>query len=63
MTDTTNPDAACSPSGDPYLLTPGPLTTSLSVKQAMLHDFGSRDASLHRFECAYPRSPGGDRQW
>jgi 2-aminoethylphosphonate-pyruvate transaminase len=28
---------------DPYLLTPGPLTTSLSVKQAMLHDWGSRD--------------------
>ncbi len=28
---------------DPWLLTPGPLTTSLSVKQAMLHDFGSRD--------------------
>ena len=30
-------------SRDPWLLTPGPLTTSLSVKQAMLHDFGSRD--------------------
>lgn len=29
---------------DPWLLTPGPLTTSLTVKQAMLHDFGSRDA-------------------
>jgi 2-aminoethylphosphonate-pyruvate transaminase len=28
---------------DPWLLTPGPLTTSLSVKQAMLHDWGSRD--------------------
>jgi 2-aminoethylphosphonate-pyruvate transaminase len=27
---------------DPWLLTPGPLTTSLSVKQAMLHDWGSR---------------------
>ncbi len=46
MTDTTNPDAARSPSGDPYLLTPGPLTTSLSVKQAMLHDYGSRDATF-----------------
>jgi len=44
MTDSSNSDAACSPSGDPYLLTPGPLTTSLTVKQAMLHDFGSRDA-------------------
>ncbi|HKJ51991.1 MAG TPA: 2-aminoethylphosphonate--pyruvate transaminase [Gammaproteobacteria bacterium] len=39
-------DAAESPSGDPYLLTPGPLTTSLSVKQAMLHDYGSRDAAF-----------------
>jgi len=27
----------------PYLLTPGPLTTSQSVKQAMLADWGSRD--------------------
>ena len=32
-----------SPTGDPWLLTPGPLTTSPSVKQAMLHDYGSRD--------------------
>ena len=29
---------------DPWLLTPGPLTTSTTVKQAMLHDWGSRDA-------------------
>ena len=43
---TENAKAAASPSGDPYLLTPGPLTTSLSVKQAMLHDYGSRDASF-----------------
>lgn len=28
---------------DPWLLTPGPLTTSMSVKEAMLHDWGSRD--------------------
>lgn len=28
---------------DPWLLTPGPLTTSASVKQAMLRDWGSRD--------------------
>lgn len=33
-------------SQDPWLLTPGPLTTSLSVKQAMLHDWGSRDAKF-----------------
>jgi len=31
---------------DPWLLTPGPLTTSASVKQAMLRDWGSRDASF-----------------
>ncbi|TNF86483.1 MAG: 2-aminoethylphosphonate--pyruvate transaminase [Gammaproteobacteria bacterium] len=41
-----NSSSASSPSGDPYLLTPGPLTTSLSVKQAMLHDYGSRDANF-----------------
>ena len=35
---------SASPDGDPWLLTPGPLTTSSSVKQAMLHDLGSRDA-------------------
>ncbi len=29
---------------DPWLLTPGPLTTSRTVKEAMLHDYGSRDA-------------------
>ncbi len=28
---------------DHYLLTPGPLTTSLATKQAMLRDWGSRD--------------------
>ncbi len=31
---------------DPWLLTPGPLTTSLRTKQAMLHDWGSRDANF-----------------
>ena len=39
--DTAN--RALSPTGDPFLLTPGPLTTSSTVKQAMLHDLGSRD--------------------
>ena len=42
MSDKTSAVAA-SPSGDPWLLTPGPLTTSVSTKEAMLHDFGSRD--------------------
>ena len=32
-----------SPDRDPWLLTPGPLTTSSAVKAAMLHDLGSRD--------------------
>jgi 2-aminoethylphosphonate-pyruvate transaminase len=31
---------------DKLLFTPGPLTTSLSVKQAMLHDVGSRDPAF-----------------
>lgn len=32
--------------GEPYLLTPGPLTTSAKVKQAMLRDWGSWDADF-----------------
>src|SRR6201993_1027912 len=39
---------AASETGDPLLLTPGPLTTSASVKQAMVHDWGSRDAEFLR---------------
>lgn len=31
---------------DPWLLTPGPLTTSSATKEAMLHDWGSRDAAF-----------------
>lgn len=31
---------------DPWLLTPGPLTTSVTVKQAMLRDWGSRDVEF-----------------
>ncbi|MGH6815888.1 MAG: 2-aminoethylphosphonate--pyruvate transaminase [Hyphomicrobiaceae bacterium] len=37
-----------SETGDPLLLTPGPLTTSKTVKQAMLHDWGSRDPTFLR---------------
>jgi 2-aminoethylphosphonate-pyruvate transaminase len=40
--------AARSETGDPLLLTPGPLTTSRSVKAAMVHDWGSRDATFLR---------------
>lgn len=32
---------------DPYLLTPGPLTTSLRTRQAMLHDWGSWDVDFN----------------
>ncbi len=40
---TTLSQTAATPTGEPWLLTPGPLTTSPTVKQAMLHDYGSRD--------------------
>jgi 2-aminoethylphosphonate-pyruvate transaminase len=33
---------------DPILLTPGPLTTSLATKQAMLRDWGSWDAAFNQ---------------
>ena len=37
---------AATETGDPFLLTPGPLTTSRTVKASMVHDWGSRDASF-----------------
>jgi 2-aminoethylphosphonate-pyruvate transaminase len=37
---------AVSETGDPLLLTPGPLTTAKSVKEVMVHDWGSRDAAF-----------------
>ena len=46
MTDGPKNRPSASPTGDPWLLTPGPLTTSPAVKQAMLHDFGSRDGEF-----------------
>lgn len=52
---------------DHFLLTPGPLTTSLSVKQAMLKDWGSRDpafielnADIRRRLVAIAAASGGD---
>ena len=50
---------------DPLLLTPGPLTTSAEVKQAMLHDWGSRDplfidATKNVREVLVKVSGGGD---
>jgi 2-aminoethylphosphonate-pyruvate transaminase len=47
-----NPATAAAPAasetGDPLLLTPGPLTTSKRVKEVMVHDWGSRDAAFLR---------------
>lgn len=34
--------------GEPYLLTPGPLTTAYSVKEAMLKDWGSWDSDFRK---------------
>jgi 2-aminoethylphosphonate-pyruvate transaminase len=34
------------PAQDKRLFTPGPLTTSQTVKQAMLRDLGSRDGTF-----------------
>jgi len=47
MTASTTPEPFGRPAGgEPFLLTPGPLTTALSVKQAMLKDWGSWDADF-----------------
>lgn len=40
---------------DPILLTPGPLTTSLATKQAMLRDWGSWDASFNAITASIRR--------
>jgi 2-aminoethylphosphonate-pyruvate transaminase len=40
------PAPAVSDTGDPLLLTPGPLTTGKRVKEVMVHDWGSRDATF-----------------
>eukprot|EP00928_Gymnodinium_smaydae_P025978 TRINITY_DN20536_c0_g1_i3.p1 TRINITY_DN20536_c0_g1~~TRINITY_DN20536_c0_g1_i3.p1 ORF type:complete len:415 (-),score=104.15 TRINITY_DN20536_c0_g1_i3:269-1513(-) len=41
---TRRPKATAAVGREPLLFTPGPLTTSAATKQAMLIDFGSRDA-------------------
>ncbi|NIQ93835.1 MAG: 2-aminoethylphosphonate--pyruvate transaminase, partial [Desulfuromonadales bacterium] len=48
MTMTIPLRPGASETGDPLLLTPGPLTTSRSVKEVMVHDWGSRDATFLR---------------
>lgn len=50
---------------DPILLTPGPLTTSLATKQAMLRDWGSWDAAFNAITASLCRDlvdvvSGGD---
>jgi 2-aminoethylphosphonate-pyruvate transaminase len=40
---------------DPILLTPGPLTTSLETKQAMLRDWGSWDSSFNQMTASLCR--------
>ncbi|MFN7571432.1 MAG: 2-aminoethylphosphonate--pyruvate transaminase [Betaproteobacteria bacterium] len=50
---------------DPVLLTPGPLTTSLATKQAMLRDWGSWDAAFNQVTASLRRDlvaivDGGD---
>lgn len=51
---------------DPILLTPGPLTTSLATKQAMLRDWGSWDAAFNQITASICRDlvdvvRGGDQ--
>jgi 2-aminoethylphosphonate-pyruvate transaminase len=46
MTQSAGFTPAASETGDPFLLTPGPLTTSRTVKESMVRDWGSRDASF-----------------
>ncbi len=47
MADTAKTEGFGPPAmGEPYLLTPGPLTTAFSVKQAMLRDWGSWDGDF-----------------
>jgi len=46
MSKTTATRPGVSETGDALLLTPGPLTTSKSVKAVMVHDWGSRDATF-----------------
>ncbi|MCY1125812.1 2-aminoethylphosphonate--pyruvate transaminase [Frigidibacter sp. RF13] len=50
--------------GEPYLLTPGPLTTAYEVKEAMLRDWGSWDAdfrAMTRSLCDQLLALAGDR--
>ena len=53
--------------GEPFLLTPGPLTTALDVKQAMLRDWGSWDGEFRAMTAELRRRlvaiSGGGEDW
>ncbi len=53
--------------GEPFLLTPGPLTTALEVKQAMLRDWGSWDGDFRAMTADLRRRlvaiSGGGEDW
>ncbi|MFP3584335.1 2-aminoethylphosphonate--pyruvate transaminase [Paraburkholderia sp. SIMBA_055] len=55
---TAQQSASCAPpaQGEPYLLTPGPLTTAFSTKQAMLRDWGSWDGDFRAMTAQLRRS-------
>jgi 2-aminoethylphosphonate-pyruvate transaminase len=53
--------------GEPFLLTPGPLTTAYEVKAAMLRDWGSWDSDFRGMTAELRRRlvaiSGGDEEW
>ncbi|MFM0692556.1 2-aminoethylphosphonate--pyruvate transaminase [Paraburkholderia graminis] len=55
---TAQESASCAPpaQGEPYLLTPGPLTTAFSTKRAMLRDWGSWDGDFRAMTAQLRRS-------
>ena len=52
---TNQPDFPAPRRGEPYLLTPGPLTTAAEVKDAMLCDWGSWDGDFRAMTAAMNR--------
>ncbi|HZZ13607.1 MAG TPA: 2-aminoethylphosphonate--pyruvate transaminase [Paraburkholderia sp.] len=53
---TTRLACAAPAKGEPYLLTPGPLTTALSTKEAMLRDWGSWDGDFREMTAQLRRA-------
>jgi 2-aminoethylphosphonate-pyruvate transaminase len=54
--DSSVTSCAAPAKGEPYLLTPGPLTTALSTKEAMLRDWGSWDGDFRAMTTQLRRS-------